>query len=193
VPPTTLSESLPAAAAARVDSDERLAAVARDNVRVVWRFLRRLGLSEEDAEDATQEVMVIVARKLAGIRVGSERAFALSTAFRVASSFRRAKRQRREVTAEALATLTDPSPAPDAAVEQRRALELLDRMLDCLSEEHRAVFVAAEFEGLSLTEIAEVMSIPRGTAASRLRTAREEFRAHVARHEARARHKGGAR
>lgn len=186
-------KSLPAPAAEPVDSDARLAAVARDNIRVVWRFLRRLGLSEADAEDATQEVLVIVARKLARIRPGSERAFALSTAFRVASSFRRAKRQRHEVAAEALETLADPSPSPDAAMARRRALELLDRMLDCLSDEHRAVLVAAEFEGLSLTEIAEVMSIPRGTAASRLRTARQELRAHVARHEARTRHTGGAR
>jgi RNA polymerase sigma-70 factor (ECF subfamily) len=45
------------------------------------------------------------------------------------------------------------------------------------------VFVLFEIEGLPTPEIAKMINIPVGTAASRLRRAREEFRAVVARLE----------
>ncbi len=104
---------------------------------------------------------------------------------------RRLEHQRQEVGPEALDNLIDPKPRPDRAVEQARALEILDGILARMSLELRAVFVAAEFEGLSLSEIAEAFGIPRGTAASRLRTARDDFRARVARYEAKSRHPRG--
>jgi RNA polymerase sigma-70 factor (ECF subfamily) len=58
--------------------------------------------------------------------------------------------------------------------------ELLDGVLDQMDESLRATFVLHEFEEMSTAEIAEVLSIPRGTVASRLRRARTEFRERVA-------------
>jgi RNA polymerase sigma-70 factor (ECF subfamily) len=43
----------------------------------------------------------------------------------------------------------------------------------------RTVFVLHEFEELNMSEIASVLEIPRGTVASRLRRARQEFRERV--------------
>jgi RNA polymerase sigma-70 factor (ECF subfamily) len=40
----------------------------------------------------------------------------------------------------------------------------------------REVLVLQEGEGMSLSEIADLLDIPLGTAASRLRRARDEFR-----------------
>jgi len=150
-----------------------------------------LGLPEADADDATQEVLLVIARRLPSIREGRERAFALSTAFRIGATFRRVA-GRRESNFE-LEDVRDPKPEPDAALDQRRALELLDHILGDMSLELRAVFIAAEFEGLSLNDMSEVFGIPRGTVASRLRAARQDFRARVARHEAKARNMRGER
>ena len=172
---------------------ERLRTVVTQNARTVWRFLRRLGLSDADADDATQEVMLVVARKLDSIRDGSERSFALSTAFRVASSMKRLNGRRQEISDEALVEMSDPLPRPDAVAERKRDLELLDEILASMPLDLCAVLVAAEFEGLSLSEMADAFGIPRGTAASRLRAAREDFRARVARYEARTRPTRGAR
>ena len=44
----------------------------------------------------------------------------------------------------------------------------------------REVFVLFEIEGLKMHEIADVVGIPAGTVASRLRRARNVFRARVA-------------
>jgi RNA polymerase sigma-70 factor (ECF subfamily) len=54
----------------------------------------------------------------------------------------------------------------------------------------RAVFVLYELEQLTSAEIAELLQIPPGTVASRLRRARESFESCVAR--LRARRTGGA-
>lgn len=53
-------------------------------------------------------------------------------------------------------------------------------MLDALGEDLREVFVLYELEELTMVEIAATLAIPSGTVASRLRRARERFRAEVA-------------
>jgi RNA polymerase sigma-70 factor (ECF subfamily) len=58
--------------------------------------------------------------------------------------------------------------------------QLLDRVLDRMDESLRVVFVLYEFEEMNMSEIADVLEIPRGTVASRLRRARGDFRERVA-------------
>jgi RNA polymerase sigma-70 factor (ECF subfamily) len=56
---------------------------------------------------------------------------------------------------------------------------MLDRVLGQMEVDLRTVFVLHEFEELNMSEIAGVLEIPRGTVASRLRRARQEFRERV--------------
>jgi len=56
---------------------------------------------------------------------------------------------------------------------------MLDRVLSDMDGDLRTVFVLYEFEELSMAEIADALSIPRGTVASRLRRARGDFRDRV--------------
>lgn len=53
--------------------------------------------------------------------------------------------------------------------------------LGAIQEGRRAVFVLYELDGVPMDGIARTMSIPVNTAYSRLRVAREEFRAAVTR------------
>jgi RNA polymerase sigma-70 factor (ECF subfamily) len=68
-------------------------------------------------------------------------------------------------------------------VDRRRAVELADRVLAQMEPSLLTVFVLFEIEGLSTPEIAELVGVPLGTAASRLRRAREAFRSTAARME----------
>ena len=151
----------------------------------VWRFVRRLGIAEHDVDDVVQEMIVVVARKLAAIQTGSERAFMMSTAYRIASDHRRAKQRRVEVDLDAAQNLFDPSPGPDRLTEQHSARQVLDEVLEALPLELRAVFVLYELDGLTMAEIAESLELQPGTVASRLRRARELFEERVARLERR--------
>jgi RNA polymerase sigma-70 factor (ECF subfamily) len=65
----------------------------------------------------------------------------------------------------------------------------LDELLASMPEELRVVFTLYEFEGLKMQEIAELLDIPNGTVASRLRRARKLFKGGMTRFEAVAKHK----
>jgi RNA polymerase sigma-70 factor (ECF subfamily) len=147
----------------------------------IWRSLRRLGLSADGAEDAAQQVFMVASRKLEQIPVDRERSFLFGTAMRVASDVRRSAAYRREVAhADAGLDIPDAS-SPDELVDQRRARAMLDQVLDAMDIELRTVFVLFELEEMTTAEIASLVGIPHGTVASRLRRAREEFEAKIAR------------
>ena len=74
--------------------------------------------------------------------------------------------------AEALVAAT---PSSEELLDERRAHELLRRVLDALPVDLRIVFVLYELEELTTGEIASMIGVPLGTAASRLRRAREAF------------------
>ncbi|HKU45064.1 MAG TPA: sigma-70 family RNA polymerase sigma factor [Polyangiales bacterium] len=156
----------------------RLERVIRSDYRFIWRLLRRFGVPELQAEDAAQQVFLIVAERLADIEPGRERAFAFGTALRIAQSMRR--RLGRELPSDNFDEQPVGTAAPDELVEQKRARELLDSVLAQLPIESRTVFVLFELEALSSPEIAQLLEVPLGTVASRLRRAREQFRALVA-------------
>jgi RNA polymerase sigma-70 factor (ECF subfamily) len=158
----------------RVD-DGRLRQIVSEHFEVLWRFLRRLGIAECDTDDAIQEVVLVLARKLDQVEIGCERSFVLSTAVRVASGFRRARRNRREVDDAELAELESPELDPEALAEKQRLRVVLQRVLDDLPIELRAVFVLYELEELTMAEIATTLDLPPGTVASRLRRSREQF------------------
>ncbi len=155
--------------------ERRLRRVVSEQFDVLWRFLRRLGIHESETDDAVQEVVLVLARKLDQVAIGSERSFVLSTAFRVASGFRRAWRRRREVDDAELSERESPELDPEALVEQQRLRSVLQRVLNELPLELRVVFVLYELEELTMAEIATTLNLPPGTVASRLRRSRERF------------------
>lgn len=171
-------------------ADARLRALVEGQYDFIWRSLRRLGVPDTDADDCSQQVFLVASRKLDDIEPGCERSFLFSTALRVASDARRSRQRRREVF-EDVEEPRDSAPNPEQVAEQKRARALLDEVLDSLPMDLRAVFVLFELEELPSADIAEVLAIPIGTVASRLRRAREEFQRIVARLKAREAFDGG--
>lgn len=156
-------------------SHRRLRALFDEYFDFVWRSLRRFGLADHQADDAAQRVYEIAANKLDAIEPGRERSFLIAIAVRVASDLRRSAPVRREVPhADLDAELEDPA-RPDDLLEQRRARAMLDEVLDTMDLDLRSVFVLFEVEEMTTREIAALLGLPRGTVASRLRRAREEF------------------
>ena len=142
----------------------------------IWRFLRRLGVARDRVDDAAQHTFLVMLEAIPRIVPGCERAFLYSTAIRVAHGVRR--RPEREIAAMELDGAS-PLPSPDELADQKRAREMLDRLLQRIDLDTRAVFVLFEIEGFTVPEIADLLKVPLGTAASRLRRSREQFRALV--------------
>jgi RNA polymerase sigma-70 factor (ECF subfamily) len=159
-----------------VDPHKRLRVLVDEHHDFVWRSLRRLGVSSSDADDGVQRVFLVAARKLADIRLGSERPFLFQTAVRVAADDRRARRRRREVPDEE-ERVEQATPSVDALrlLELRRARERLDRVLDKMPIDLRSVFILFELEEMTMAQIATLLGLRPGTVASRLRRARVLF------------------
>jgi RNA polymerase sigma-70 factor, ECF subfamily len=142
----------------------------------VWRLLRRLGLSAADADDAAQEVFIVAARRVSDIAPGRQRSFLTGTALNVAATQRRAWARRREALEPNLETHRSAGPDPEAMALERRRLALLDQILADIDWELRVPFILFELEELTAPQVAELLGIPPGTVASRVRRARELFR-----------------
>ncbi|HZU82942.1 MAG TPA: sigma-70 family RNA polymerase sigma factor [Polyangiaceae bacterium] len=177
----TLATAPPACLSQGVDG-ARLRKAFVQHYAGVWRFLRRMGVPEAGADDAAQQVFLIAIEALPRIAQGSERAFLYGTAVRVAHGVRR--KPTREVGGVDLELAGSPLSAPDELTDQKRAREILDGLLDRMDLDARTMFVLFEIDGFTVPEIARVLAIPVGTAASRLRRAREQFQALVRTHVA---------
>jgi RNA polymerase sigma-70 factor (ECF subfamily) len=160
----------------------RLERIATDQYPFIWRLLRRIGVAASAADDAAQQVFVVLSQKIGRVELGRERAFLFQTALRVAMSIRRDHAQRREALIhDELDKVRDPEPLPDANAEESQHRAHLDTLLGALPDDLRAVFVLYELEELPLPEIASLLALPVGTAASRLRRAREIFSSEASR------------
>ncbi|MGH7435983.1 MAG: RNA polymerase sigma factor [Polyangiaceae bacterium] len=157
----------------------------------VWRTVRYLRVPEASIEDATQQVLCILARRLPDVVPGAEKSFLYGTAVRVAKDLRRTAQRRPATPDPDLDVFVAPDPSPEDLLVQRRAHDALHRLLDALPDDLRMVFVLYEIEELTMAEIAEALEMSPGTVASRLRKARQSFERLAARMRAAGRHNPG--
>lgn len=167
--PLSRDESAPA------EPHERLRRMTREGFDAIWRLLRRLGVPVSAADDAAQEVFLVAARRIGQIAEGSEQSYLYGTALRVAQSYRRRDAREAQRQTPFDDARSSGGRTPEELLGTRQRLELLDQALGSLDDDERSVFVLFELEGLTLGEIAELLAIPRGTVASRLRRARSRF------------------
>jgi len=168
-------------AAAHVDPPivrPSLAEVYRGHFRLVWTMLARLGVRTAELEDATQEVFLVVHRRLDDYDPRRPlRPWLLGITYRVATAERRRARHRREqLTDDPQKDAVEHMATPEAEVIARRRADRIHRALDTLDPDRRAVFVMYEMQGVTSAEIADALGIPLNTVYSRLRVARERFR-----------------
>lgn len=160
------------------DAEARFRAMVARDYAFIWRTLRGLGVPGSSVDDAAQHVFLVAAQKFDAVPPGSERAFLFATARGVAANARRATARNREIAdEEALLASPDSAGTPEQLIARRRATEILERILDAMTDDLRTTFVLHELEGLTMAEIAEMLDVPPGTVASRLRRARERFEA----------------
>ena len=170
--------------------ERRVRALVDAHVEFIWRLLRRLGVPAGDVDDAAQRVFWVAAEKLDAIVPGRERSFLSGVALNVAAHARRSSARLREVSDEGVEEGADQGPDLETHVDMVRARVIADAVLGEMPFELRTVFVLFEVEELSTAEIADLLQVPPGTVASRLRRAREEFQQRLKRHRIRALAKG---
>lgn len=122
--------------------------------------------SVNDVEDAVQESLILVSRKLGSLR--SLECFA-SWAFRIVKrECNRLKRMRRMLTGEALGDEILPRVTPEAA-EWRQDVAAA---LESLPAHYREIVLLRDLEGLSIAEISERLGLTTMATKARLHRAR---------------------
>ena len=155
-------------------------ALVEDYLDFVTRTLSRAGVPRSELEDEVQRTFIIAASRLGDIRVGAERSFLFQVARNTASHMRRTLARRREVLSDELPDRLEAYTTPEELILRKQTRTALDSIVGTLDEPLRTVLILYEVEGLDASEIAQVLAIPRGTVASRLRRARDTLRQHVA-------------
>ena len=146
---------------------------------------RMMGESEA-AEDAAQDAFIAAFRKLGSYRGGSFKAWLLRIVTNLCYDELR-RRKRRPTTPlepmdnddeeiESPRWLSDPNGTPEDETERLELARALQRCLDQLPPEFRAVVTLVDIQGMDYIEAAESMAKPLGTVKSRLARARMRLR-----------------
>jgi RNA polymerase sigma-70 factor (ECF subfamily) len=150
----------------------------------LYAYALRLTDDPAAAEDVTQNTLVTAWRTARTFRAeGRLIAWLLGIVHHTAmKSLRGNTRYLDEVAEEAI---REDQPTPEEQAQVRDESRWVRQGMQSLSPEHRAVLDLVFYQGLSLTEAAQVLNIPVGTVKSRLSYAREHLRGVLARTEER--------
>jgi RNA polymerase sigma factor (sigma-70 family) len=139
----------------------------------VWKTLGRLGVSPADLPDAVHDVFVIVYRRWAELDPERPvRPWLFGIARRVAAG---ARRKQRDIVAEV------PEAGSSGDEDRIARRDLLWRLLAELLDERLEVIILHDLEGYTGADIAEQLGISVHTVHSRLRLARADLVAALAR------------
>jgi RNA polymerase sigma-70 factor (ECF subfamily) len=178
VDPATLSPAVAASTWVPPTWEE----VVTDHSARVYRLAYRLTGNRHDAEDLTQEVFVRVFRSLSNYQPGTfEGWLHRITTNLFLDQVRRKQRIRFDALAEdAGEKLPSTDVGPERAFEHRNLDDDVQRALDALPPDFRAVVVLCDIEGLSYEEIAATLGVKLGTVRSRIHRGRAQLRAALA-------------
>lgn len=152
-------------------------AVFRDEHDFVWRTLRHYGVPDAGLDDATQDVFVVVHRRLSDFDGRSPlRSWLIGIARRVASRHRsRTAAQAQRETPLGVVEPSSGDPGPHSGAIRIEAADFVATFLEALPPKLRVVFQLCEIEGMSAPEVADVLGASVNTVYSRLRLARARF------------------
>lgn len=163
-------------------------AIYDEHFDFVWRSARRLGVEEGSVDDVVQEVFLVIHRRLGEFeKQSSLRTWIFAITLRTVSEHRRSLRRKSPPSSADPEALADQRAGPHEAAARAQAAALLQRFLDSLDDDKRAVFILGDLEGMTAPEIAEATAANINTVYARLRAARIAFEEAVRRHHRRER------
>jgi RNA polymerase sigma-70 factor (ECF subfamily) len=171
---------------------ERAASGDRDAYRIlvekyqnrVFSLVLSMVKSREDAEDIVQESFVKAYLSLKNFRGESSfYTWIYRVAYNMAIDFQRRNTRRNGVVTEPRSNNGEKEVAPvegvasdgnpEDTVQRKELAVTLDAAMAHLSEEHRAVIMLREVDGMSYSEIADVLGVSQGTVMSRIHYAKK--------------------
>ena len=176
-------------AAVRAGDRAALERLLERHQAAVYRFGVKMCREEEDAKDVLQETLFAAARGLPEFRGASSvstwlytiaRSFCIKK--RRTSKFAPQRLESLEAQGEAAEEIADAARGPEADAAGRQLQVVLDGAIASLDPMYREVLLLRDVEGLSASEVGEVMGLSVEAVKSRLHRARIAVRERVAPH-----------
>lgn len=140
------------------------------------RALARHTADRAGAEDVLQQTFIIAHQKQSNLTVdGNPRAWLYRVAMNVLRHERRSYARRTRL-GDALAHQPQHASTSDDVVAARQRVDKVRQAVLKLDEPFRSVFILFELEGVSQSEIAEMVGCAPSTVATRVFRAREQFK-----------------
>jgi RNA polymerase sigma-70 factor (ECF subfamily) len=164
--------------------------VYQEHFAYVFRLLGHLGVPELAREDSAQDVFLVVHRRLPDYEPRNRlRGWLGAIANRIAAKARRREGRRVVTTGAGLDVLDDGVDAVDVDLDHEIAsADEVHRVMQDVDPDLRFVFLQHHMADVPLTEIAEHLGVPLGTASTRLRLSRAAVKAAWTRYKAKERH-----
>ena len=176
---------------ARAGDEPAIRTLIQRNNQRLFRVARAILRNDAEAEDVVQATYVQAFTSLAAFR-GEARFSTWLTRIALNEALGRVRRRRNTMGLEAIDMATNSGDGqvlqfptslavadPETETARAEARRLLERAVDELPDEFRAVFVLREVEGMSTNEAASALGILPETAKTRLHRARRLMRASI--------------
>jgi RNA polymerase sigma-70 factor, ECF subfamily len=162
--------------AARGGDPDALEALMRERRAQVVRYAMRLCISPADAEDATQEVLLALARHVGALREVAALSSWLFAAVRTHCTRLARRSLRHALTLDDGAPLELEGPSPEEQLVDRQLRQRLAVILSELDPMLRDVLVRRDILGESARDAADALGITVEALKSRLHRARQEVK-----------------
>ena len=154
--------------------ESALDAIINAHQDAVVRFARAVTRDENTALDVAQEAFIRLWRNPKSFREGSLRAWLFTVARNVALNEFRSNRRRTARIEKAATPSQPPAPAIKAADTER--LRQVQDFIATLPEQERSAILLFAAEGLSQTEVANVLGTSTGAVKQAILSARKKLR-----------------
>lgn len=142
----------------------------------VGRFLATKVSSPNDVQDLIAQTFEVCAKSLGRFEERSSfRTYLFGVANNVARDYIKKKQRRPEEIDFRVTRLADLGPTPSLIMGHDKEQQLLLHALRAIPYELQVIIELSFFEEMSRTQIAEVLDLPAGTVASRLRRAKAQL------------------
>ncbi|HVW30471.1 MAG TPA: RNA polymerase sigma factor [Polyangiaceae bacterium] len=152
--------------------------IRRNNQRL-WRTVRSVVKSDDEAEDVMQEAYVAAFSHLGDFE-GKARFSTWLSRIAVHEAFARTRRMKRLTALDDVSgenpSMSSSLRGPEQRASDRELGLILENAVDSLAEPFRIVFVLRTVEQLSVAETSEILDIPEETVKTRLHRARTQLK-----------------
>ncbi len=153
----------------------------RENYGRIYSICRKLAGNDSDADDATQEALLSIVRKISSFKGDSK----FSTwAYRIATNacldlIRKRNRRPRLSFSETTESSYSSERSRPSMEDQISDRLLIEEALHSLPDEFRIPLILRDQTGMSYQEVANVLSLPEGTVKSRIARARARLKVEI--------------